>query len=46
MLTQVGLVTPVIADHHLYEITYRRQEYLEGELDVENLHQPTIHCLD
>ncbi|WIV67525.1 winged helix-turn-helix domain-containing protein [Natrialbaceae archaeon AArc-T1-2] len=45
MLTQVGLVTPAFGDYHMYEITSKGQEYLEGELDVEDLPRPTIHRL-
>lgn len=41
MLTQAGLVTPMFSDHHMYEITGRGQRYLEGELDVKDLPQPS-----
>lgn len=42
MLSQVGLVAPIFEDSNMYEITHEGQEYLEGELDVENRPRPSL----
>ncbi|PLK19973.1 hypothetical protein CYV19_12245 [Natronobacterium gregoryi SP2] len=42
LLVQVGLIAPVVEDSNMYEITHQGEEYLEGELDVENHPKPSV----
>jgi len=41
LLSQVGLVAPVLRDSSMYEITGEGQEYLNGDLDVGNRPPPS-----
>ncbi|ELZ14048.1 hypothetical protein C478_07894 [Natrinema thermotolerans DSM 11552] len=45
LLSQVGLVAPIFESSNMYEITYDGQEYLDGELDVENRPKPSLQKL-
>lgn len=45
LLSQVGLVAPIFEDSNMYEITWEGQEYLDGELDVENRPKPSAQTL-
>lgn len=45
MLSQVGLSVPIFEDSNMYEITCEGQEYLDGELDVENRPAPSPQAL-
>lgn len=45
LLCQVRLITPIVEDSNMYEITCEGQEYLDRKLDVENRPTPSPQAL-
>jgi len=45
LLSQVGLVAPILEESNMYEITCEGEEYLDGELDVENRPTPSLKLI-